>query len=1405
MILFLFPSKGDAMRAQIHKLLLLLVLSALAITAWASVSEYSFTSSQGTFSEISGGTVHGTAANDNECFLAIPLGFSFTYNGVAYTTISIATNGFIAMGDNVVTSNVAISSATGTNNVVAALNRDIKSRDTGSLMSLSSGTAPNRVFTVQWLHYKRVPTATANDDFSFQIQLHENGNKVQFVYGAFTAVTSTTAASIQVGLRGDANTDFNNRTTTTDWSATTAGTANNSNCTLSATVYPANGLIFNFQPAATGEPPLAAQNPNPANNAINVAIGANLSWTTGGGTVDGYKVYLGTDNPPTNLVNGTTQTGTNYNPADFAYSTVYYWKIVPFNTYGDALNCPVWSFTTLADPTVTTYPYNQNFDTVTPPGLPLGWTTINANADTYTWESYAGNADTAPNSMRVRYNTTLEMNDWLVTPPLVFTAPYLYKVKFYYRASSATYPEKLSVYYGNAPTAAAMTNLIYENLNITNVAYEMVEVNIPVATSGTFYIGFWGHSAVDMFYLYLDTFSVAEITESLDPPTDLTATIQNNNNVHLTWDAPGETPPPVGFNDGFESYENFSLTFAPWTTVDVDQSTTYGMTNITWPNAYAAQAYMIFNPSATTPAVTDLTAHSGAKMAACFASTTPPNNDWLITPQIAVTAGDVLKFWAKSYTAQYGLERFKVGVSTTGTAPANFTFISGASYIQAPVDWTEYSYPLSAYAGQTVYIGIQCLSNDAFIFLVDDVFVGAPANAPAFAPVASVYGSAGRNVGTPVPAVQQPASVNRDLLGYKVYRDGTLIATIPNPATLMYDDLALAIGTYSYTVTAYYDGGESVPAGPVSVEIIPPLNPPTELTATVDGNDVTLNWTSPETPPEGNWITWSQDVLGNSVGTNAAANFDVAHRWPVADIAAYAGQTITQVKFVPAEANCVYTVKIWTGGSASGPATLVHTQEITNPTIDDWNLVVLNTPVVIPANSEVWVGYNCNTQGGYPAGCDNGPQIEGKGNMMYFQGTWSTLTALAPTLTYNWTIQTFVQTNTGLKAITNRQVIDPAPAAMNIGNLAVNHKDIQINRDRALAGFKVYRDGVLIGSINNPTTTTYTDMDLANATYVYGVSAVYTNGESAPATVNAVVNVVLAPAFFTEGYETYPDFAALFAPWTLLDQDQSVTYGISNVQFPGSEGPMAFIIFNPSSTTPPVTSVSAHGGAKMAASFAAILPAQGGTGPNNDWMITPRVHLGTNSALKFYARSMSNTYLEDMRVGVSTIPTPIPQGFQNYLTGANPVQVPAAWTEYVFDLSAYDGQSIYLCIRNVSNDEFILFVDDFSIHSVGGSVNNEDGVAPAVVTELKGNYPNPFNPETTISYSVRENVPVSIEIFNVKGQKVKTLVNEAKAAGNHSIVWKGMDDNNRPVSSGVYFFKMSAGKYSSTKKMIMMK
>lgn len=101
-------------------------------------------------------------------------------------------------------------------------------------------------------------------------------------------------------------------------------------------------------------------------------------------------------------------------------------------------------------------------------------------------------------------------------------------------------------------------------------------------------------------------------------------------------------------------------------------------------------------------------------------------------------------------------------------------------------------------------------------------------------------------------------------------------------------------------------------------------------------------------------------------------------------------------------------------------------------------------------------------------------------------------------------------------------------------------------------------------------------------------------------------------------------------------------------------------------------------------------------------------------------------------------------------------------------------------------------------------VSNNDNVNP-VVTGLGANYPNPFNPNTTLSYSIKERGHVKIDIYNLLGQKVKTLVNGVMTAGAHTVSWNGMDDNRRPVASGVYFYKMQSGKYTNTRKMILMK
>ncbi|MCD6177263.1 MAG: T9SS type A sorting domain-containing protein, partial [Candidatus Cloacimonetes bacterium] len=103
------------------------------------------------------------------------------------------------------------------------------------------------------------------------------------------------------------------------------------------------------------------------------------------------------------------------------------------------------------------------------------------------------------------------------------------------------------------------------------------------------------------------------------------------------------------------------------------------------------------------------------------------------------------------------------------------------------------------------------------------------------------------------------------------------------------------------------------------------------------------------------------------------------------------------------------------------------------------------------------------------------------------------------------------------------------------------------------------------------------------------------------------------------------------------------------------------------------------------------------------------------------------------------------------------------------------------------------------------SVNADENIIP-VTTELNGNYPNPFNPTTTISFSVAQTSSfVNVEIFNIKGQKVKQLVNEILPAGKHIAVWNGKDNNGKQTASGIYFYKMKSGDYQQSKKMLLLK
>lgn len=169
--------------------------------------------------------------------------------------------------------------------------------------------------------------------------------------------------------------------------------------------------------------------------------------------------------------------------------------------------------------------------------------------------------------------------------------------------------------------------------------------------------------------------------------------------------------------DGAESYTNFTLNpTGTWTWVDVDQAATYGFTGIAFENTGAAMAAIVFNPSACEPVLESADAHGGSKYFAFFAAVTPPNNDWMISPRL--TSGGTFSFWARSFVEDYGLERFKVLTSSTDNATASFTKISDGTYVSAPVEWTQYTYTIPASAK---YVAINCVSNDAFFLMVDDI------------------------------------------------------------------------------------------------------------------------------------------------------------------------------------------------------------------------------------------------------------------------------------------------------------------------------------------------------------------------------------------------------------------------------------------------------------------------------------------------------------------------------------------------------------------------------------------------------------------------------------------------------------------------------------------------------------
>ena len=145
-----------------------------------------------------------------------------------------------------------------------------------------------------------------------------------------------------------------------------------------------------------------------------------------------------------------------------------------------------------------------------------------------------------------------------------------------------------------------------------------------------------------------------------------------------------------------------------------------------------------------------------------------------------------------------------------------------------------------------------------------------------------------------------------------------------------------------------------------------------------------------------------------------------------------------------------------------------------------------------------------------------------------------------------------------------------------------------------------------------------------------------------------------------------------------------------------------------------------------------------------------------------------------------------------------------AWKVYSTEdgLSGNRVNSVIVDSDNIkwfgTDDGITSYCDD-----VPTSVETEKN-SPASFSVL-GNFPNPFNPSTTIKFSVNSQNTVSLSIFGISGQKVRTLVNDRFTVGNHSVLWDGKDETGNAVSSGIYFYRIMAGNLAETRKMMLVR
>ena len=152
---------------------------------------------------------------------------------------------------------------------------------------------------------------------------------------------------------------------------------------------------------------------------------------------------------------------------------------------------------------------------------------------------------------------------------------------------------------------------------------------------------------------------------------------------------------------------------------------------------------------------------------------------------------------------------------------------------------------------------------------------------------------------------------------------------------------------------------------------------------------------------------------------------------------------------------------------------------------------------------------------------------------------------------------------------------------------------------------------------------------------------------------------------------------------------------------------------------------------------------------------------------------------------------------------------PGTFSAFTFDAltapssDSYTDGTSFVKIDNISSSAQTMYAD-LIVSFSAGSEDDENPLVPVTI-ELSQNYPNPFNPTTTISFTTSEQTRATLEVYNLIGQNVRTLLDKDVDPGTTSVTWDGNDEHGRQAASGVYFYKLTAGSAEQVKKMILLR